>query len=158
MHPGAMARRRAVAEERLRNALSTIGERAGVDPTPPPTIGANDVAVRGLFMLEAMADFAERLAGIEPGEGGDPPAPATQLTADELVAARIRKAAPRLSAETIAQVIVEVNREEAEEPLEDRILALDGVGNATRDKIIGAVQDAGVRPASGELPPPEVGE
>lgn len=159
MHPGVMARRRAVAEERLRTALQAIGERMGTEPVETPSIGTSDAAVRGLFVLENMADFAERLAGIDPDAELAKP---EDMTADAVVTARVKEAVPAVKDDVMAAVLVEFNRVPDEgqelEPLRDRILAIKGVGPATADKIETAITESGVRPATGDLPGPVVGE
>lgn len=141
MHPRVVAERRAAAETRLSAALGALADRSGLSVDYAPVVN-RDPALRALYTLETMADVAEQLAGTKALEG-TPQDPARNLTTDDLIAARVRAAAPRLDDNEVASVVAEVKRTDAPEPLQDRLVALPGIGDVTAGRILDAVGGIG---------------
>lgn len=168
MHGRVLAERRARAAQRLDESLDKLAARAGV--TLPEAAPSNRPEVADLFRLEYLADVADALAGVKrlpDGEEG-PGLDVTTLTVRDLLEARIG-AVPRVDEEMAAAIVAAYEDEEAEEPFRDRLLALDGVGDATADAVVESLLSAGFAvsteategedstpAAPADLPPPVV--
>lgn len=144
MHPRIVAERRVNAESRLSAALGVLADRGGVTAGYAP-METRDRELRSLYALESMAEVAEQLAGTA-ALSGTPTDPAATLTADDLIAARVREAVPRLNDDGVAGVLAEVKREtdDNDPPLHERLVGLPGIGDVSADRIIAAIADVGL--------------